>query len=48
MLIYLVRRIAAATLTLLLICLVTFVLMHAVPGDPFEREIVQSGKNGGN
>ncbi|MCA9857852.1 MAG: ABC transporter permease, partial [Dehalococcoidia bacterium] len=36
MLIYLVRRIAAATLTLLLICLVTFVLMHAVPGGPFE------------
>ncbi len=36
MLIYLVRRVVAAALTLLLICLVTFVLMHAVPGGPFE------------
>ncbi|MGE3962046.1 MAG: ABC transporter permease [Dehalococcoidia bacterium] len=33
---YLVRRVFASALTLFLICLVTFVLMHAVPGGPFE------------
>jgi oligopeptide transport system permease protein len=36
MVIYLARRILAAGVTLLAICLVTFVLMHAVPGGPFE------------
>lgn len=36
MVIYLVRRALAAAATLLLICFVTFLLMHAVPGGPFE------------
>ena len=33
---YLARRILATAITLLLICLVTFLLMHSVPGGPFE------------
>lgn len=36
MVIYLARRILATGVTLLIICLVTFLLMHAVPGGPFE------------
>jgi len=34
--IYLARRVFAAGVTLLAICFLTFVLMHAVPGGPFE------------
>lgn len=33
---YLLRRALASVATLLLICLVTFALMHAVPGGPFD------------
>lgn len=36
MVIYLARRVLATGIMLLLICLVTFLLMHAVPGGPFE------------
>ncbi|MCK9495700.1 MAG: ABC transporter permease [Dehalococcoidia bacterium] len=36
MLIYLARRVFASAVTLLLICLITFLLMHAVPGGPFD------------
>ena len=36
MVIYLARRVLATAVTLLLVCLVTFLLMHAVPGGPFE------------
>jgi len=36
MVIYLARRVFAAGVTLLAICLVTFLLMHTVPGGPFE------------
>lgn len=36
MLIYLARRVMATAVTLFLICLPTFLLMHAVPGGPFE------------
>ncbi len=36
MVIYLARRVFAAGATLLAICFLTFVLMHAVPGGPFE------------
>lgn len=36
MVIYLARRMLAAAVTLLFICLLTFLLMHAVPGGPFE------------
>jgi len=35
-LIYLARRVFASAVTLLLICLITFLLMHAVPGGPFD------------
>jgi len=35
-LIYLARRVFASAVTLLLICLITFLLMHAVHGGPFD------------
>ena len=35
---YIVKRILLAVLTVLIICAITFFLMHAVPGGPFNRE----------
>ena len=35
---YIVKRILLAILTVLIICAITFFLMHAVPGGPFNRE----------
>ncbi len=35
---YIVKRILLAVLTVLVICAITFFLMHAVPGGPFNRE----------
>jgi len=43
MIAYLVRRLLWTAVTLFSICLVTFVLMHAVPGGPFE---VSAGDRG--
>ena len=33
-----VKRILLALVTILIICLITFFVMHAVPGGPFNRE----------
>ena len=38
MLKYIIKRILLALLTILIICLITFFVMHAVPGGPFNRE----------
>ena len=38
MLKYVVKRILFAILTIWIICLITFFVMHAVPGGPFNRE----------
>lgn len=38
MLRYILKRIGASLLTLWVIITITFVLMHAIPGDPFTRE----------
>ena len=38
MLKYMIKRILLALLTVLIICLITFFAMHAVPGGPFNRE----------
>ena len=38
MLKYIVKRILLAALTVLIICMITFFVMHAVPGGPFNRE----------
>ena len=38
MLKYMVKRILLALVTILVICLITFFVMHAVPGGPFNRE----------
>ena len=35
---YVIKRILLALLTIFLICALTFFLMHAVPGGPFNRE----------
>ncbi len=35
---YIIKRILLAVLTVLVICAITFFLMHAVPGGPFNRE----------
>ncbi|MBQ5992304.1 MAG: ABC transporter permease [Clostridia bacterium] len=35
---YIVKRILLAILTVFIICLITFFLMHAVPGGPFNKE----------
>ena len=35
---YIVKRLLLAILTVLLICAITFFVMHAVPGGPFNRE----------
>lgn len=35
---YIVKRILLAVLTVFIICAITFFLMHAVPGGPFNRE----------
>lgn len=35
---YIIKRILLAVLTILIICAITFFLMHAVPGGPFNRE----------
>lgn len=35
---YIVKRILLAILTVLIICVITFFVMHAVPGGPFNRE----------
>lgn len=35
---YIVKRIVLAILTIFIICAITFFLMHAVPGGPFNRE----------
>ena len=38
MLKYIVKRVLLALLTILIICMITFFVMHAVPGGPFNRE----------
>ena len=38
MLKYIVKRIFLALVTIMIICLITFFVMHAVPGGPFNRE----------
>ncbi|MCR4676145.1 MAG: ABC transporter permease [Sphaerochaetaceae bacterium] len=38
MLKYIVKRVLFALLTILIICMITFFVMHAVPGGPFNRE----------
>ena len=35
---YVVKRILLAVLTVFVICAITFFLMHAVPGGPFNKE----------
>ena len=35
---YIVKRVLLAIVTILAICAITFILMHAVPGGPFNRE----------
>ncbi|MBQ6236490.1 MAG: ABC transporter permease [Clostridia bacterium] len=35
---YIVKRVLLAILTVFIICLITFFLMHAVPGGPFNKE----------
>ena len=35
---YIIKRILLAAVTVLVICAITFFLMHAVPGGPFNRE----------
>ena len=40
---YLIRRVLWTVVTLFFICLITFVLMHTVPGGPFE---VRAGERG--
>ena len=35
---YIIKRILLAVVTVLVICAITFFLMHAVPGGPFNRE----------
>ena len=35
---YIVKRLLLALVTVLLICAITFFVMHAVPGGPFNRE----------
>ncbi len=35
---YIVKRVLLALLTVLIICMITFFVMHAVPGGPFNRE----------
>lgn len=35
---YIIKRILLAILTVLIICAITFFVMHAVPGGPFNRE----------
>ena len=35
---YLVKRILLAILTVLIICAITFFVMNAIPGGPFNRE----------
>ena len=35
---YVVKRVLLAILTVFIICLITFFLMHAVPGGPFNKE----------
>ena len=35
---YIIKRILLAVLTVFIIAAITFFLMHAVPGGPFNRE----------
>ena len=35
---YVVKRVLLAIVTVFIICAITFFLMHAVPGGPFNRE----------
>ena len=35
---YVVKRILLAVITVFIICAITFFLMHAIPGGPFNRE----------
>lgn len=35
---YIIKRVLLAVLTVFIICAITFFLMHAVPGGPFNRE----------
>lgn len=35
---YVIKRVVLAIVTVFIICAITFFLMHAVPGDPFNRE----------
>ena len=35
---YIVKRVGMMLITLFLVVLLTFILMHAVPGGPFARE----------
>ena len=38
MIMFIIRRLAVAIPTLLILCIVTFYLMHAAPGGPFNSE----------
>ena len=38
---YFIKRVALALLTLFFIMTLTFVLMHAIPGDPFDAQNIQ-------
>ena len=35
---YIIKRLLLAVLTVFIICAITFFLMHAIPGGPFNRE----------
>ena len=35
---YIIKRLLLAVLTVCIICAITFFLMHAIPGGPFNRE----------
>ena len=35
---YIAKRVLLAILTIFIICAITFFLMHAIPGGPFNRE----------
>ena len=35
---YIIKRLLLGILTVFIICAITFFLMHAIPGGPFNRE----------
>ena len=38
---YFIKRVALALLTLFFIMTLTFILMHVIPGDPFDAQNIQ-------